>query len=58
MTTKNTHGGARPGSGPKPLPPGTRMENISLKMHRAQIEKLHRLGGASWVRTRIDKAKE
>lgn len=58
MTPKNKHGGARPGSGPKPLPPGARMVNISIKAHPEQIAKLYRLGGAAWIRARIDKAKE
>lgn len=31
---------------------------VSLRMTKAQREKLERLGGAKWVRDRIDKAKE
>lgn len=31
---------------------------VSLRMTPAQREKLERLGGAKWVRDRIDRAKE
>lgn len=34
------------------------MVPVTLKMRPAQREKLQRLGGATWVRDRIDKAKD
>jgi hypothetical protein len=34
------------------------MTPVTIKMKPAQKEKLERLGGAPWVRDRIDKAKE
>jgi hypothetical protein len=51
------HGGARPGSGRKPLFDGEALEPVSIKMSRGQREKLKQLGGAPWVREKIDKAK-
>ena len=51
-------GGAGRGQGRKPLVVGEAMVNVSLKMGEAQRDKLKRLGGASWVRQNIDKAKE
>jgi hypothetical protein len=43
---------------PKPKPEGEVMEPVSIYMKPAQRERLQRLGGAPWVRDRIDKAKE
>lgn len=54
---KPVHGGARPGSGRKPLPEGEVMVPVMIKMKPAQKEKLAVLGGAPWIRDRIDKAK-
>ncbi|HUD34591.1 MAG TPA: LexA family transcriptional regulator, partial [Variovorax sp.] len=51
-------GGARSGSGRKPLQAGVATVPVMVKMTELQKEKLQRLGGASWVRARIDKAKE
>jgi hypothetical protein len=51
-------GGAGRGQGRKPLPEGEAMLPVTLKMKPAQRDKLARLGGAPWVRDRIDKAKE
>jgi hypothetical protein len=34
------------------------MTPVTIKMSEPQKEKLARLGGAPWVRDRIDKAKE
>jgi hypothetical protein len=58
MEAKKTHGGARPGGGRKPLQPGAVTVPVMVKMTEPQKEKLKRLGGAPWVRDRIDKAKE
>lgn len=51
-------GGAGRGQGRKPLLDGEAMQPVSIKMSEQQREKLQRLGGAPWVRTRIDKARE
>lgn len=37
---------------------GEETVTVSLRMTPAQREKLGRLGGAGWVRDRIDRAKE
>lgn len=37
---------------------GEETVTVSLRMTPAQREKLERLGGAKWVRERIDRAKE
>ena len=58
MQSETKRGGPRPGSGRKPLPEGEVMIPVMVKMKPAQKEKLQRLGGAPWVRDRIDKAKE
>jgi hypothetical protein len=44
--------------GRPPLPEGEVMVPVMVKMKPAQKEKLQRLGGAPWMRERIDKAKE
>ena len=54
----NTWGGARAGGGRKRLPAGETMVPVTLKLKPAQRDKLQRLGGAPWVREKIDKAKE
>jgi hypothetical protein len=51
-------GGPGRGQGRKPKPEGEIMVPVNIKMLPAQREKLQRLGGAPWVRDRIDKAKE
>ncbi|RYF61684.1 MAG: hypothetical protein EOO27_00995 [Comamonadaceae bacterium] len=56
--TKSKTGGPRPGSGRKPLAEGQKTVPVMVKMTEPQREKLQRLGGAPWVRERIDKAKE
>lgn len=57
MKKKGTVGGAGRGQGRKPLPEGEAMIPVTLKMKPAQREKLASLGGAPWVRQKIDKAK-
>ena len=58
MATKlEGRGGAGRGQGRKPLAE-TVMIPVALRMTQEQREKLARLGGANWVRQRIDKAKE
>jgi len=59
MSTKpKGQGGAGRGQGRKPLPDGEATVPVMLRMKPAQKEKLARLGGAPWVREKIDKAKE
>lgn len=54
---KPTHGGAGRGQGRKPLE-GVAMVGVSIKVTPQQRDKLRRIGGAAWVRERIDEAKE
>lgn len=51
-------GGPNRGQGRPPVKAGEETITISLRMTPAQREKLDRLGGAGWVRDRIDRAKE
>ncbi len=51
-------GGPGRGQGRKALPEGEAMVTTTVKLKSAQREKLTRLGGAPWVRDRIDKARE
>lgn len=55
MTPK---GGAGRGQGRKPLSPAEPTLIRSLRMPASLWAKLERLGGAAWVRARIEKAKE
>jgi len=50
-------GGPGRGQGRKPVAEGEQTVTVSLRMTEAQREKLQRLGGAEWVRQKIDKAK-
>ena len=59
METKPTgRGGAGRGQGRKPKPEGEAMIPVTLKVLPSQKEKLARLGGAPWVRKKIDDEKE
>lgn len=51
-------GGPGRGQGRKPKPEGEAMVPVTVKMLLAQKDKLARLGGAPWVRKKIDDAKE
>jgi len=51
-------GGAREGSGRKPLSEGEATVPVVTRMTEAQRDKLKRLGGAQWVRKKIDQARE
>lgn len=53
-----TRGGVGRGQGRPPVKVGEETVTVSLRMTKAQREKLERLGGAKWVRDRIDRAKE
>lgn len=55
---KSSRGGAGRGQGRPPVKAGEETVTVSLRMTPAQREKLERLGGAKWVRDRIDRAKE
>ena len=46
------------GQGRPPVKVGEETQTVSLRMTPAQREKLARLGGAKWVRDRIDRAKD
>ena len=56
--TKAARGGAGRGQGRKPLKEGVATVGMTIKMTAEQREKLDRLGGAPWVRKKIDQAKE
>ncbi len=51
-------GGPGRGQGRKQVKHGEETVTVSLRVTASQREKLARLGGAEWVRDRIDKAKE
>jgi hypothetical protein len=51
-------GGPGRGQGRKPLDADGATVVFPVKMTAPQRDKLKRLGGASWVRERIDKAKD
>ena len=55
MTKKR--GGAGRDQGRKPIKEGQDTVTVSLRMTEPQRDKLALLGGAEWVRQRIDKAK-
>ena len=57
MTSKENRGGPGRGQGRKPVAEGQQTVTVSLRMTEAQRDKLALLGGAEWVRQRIDKAK-
>ena len=50
-------GGPGRGQGRKPIKEGQDTVTVSLRMTAEQRDKLALLGGAEWVRQRIDKAK-
>lgn len=58
MTDKEQRGGAGRGQGRKPVKRGEETVTVSLRMTPEQRAKLARIGGAEWVRTKIDKARE
>ena len=55
---KSNRGGPGRGQGRPPVKAGEETLTVSMRMTPAQREKLARLGGAKWVRDRIDRAKE
>ncbi len=55
--TKDPRGGRRPGAGRPEVKPGQETVVVSIRMGIDQRAKLEQLGGAQWVRDRIDRAK-
>ena len=56
--SETKRGGPGRGQGRKPVKQGEETVTLSLRVTTAQREKLARLGGAEWVRGKIDRAKE
>ena len=56
--TKPKRGGAGKGQGRKPLQAGQETVTVTIRMTPPQKDKLARLGGPQWVRSKIDKARE
>ena len=55
---KSNRGGSGRGQGRNSVKQGEETVTLSLRVTVAQREKLARLGGAEWVRQKIDRAKE
>lgn len=51
-------GGPGRGQGRKPIKEGEATVMFTMRLTAPQREKLNRLGGAAWLRDRIDKARE
>ena len=58
VTKKQGWGGRRAGSGRKPGPYAGTSKVTTIVLTAALIEKLHKLGGSSWVREQIIKSKD
>jgi len=58
VSEQKQRGGPGRGQGRKPVAEGEPTVTVSMRMTAAQRDKLARLGGATWVRQRIDKARE
>jgi CxxC motif-containing protein (DUF1111 family) len=57
-TSKQTPNATPRGRGRKPLQEGVDTVPMMIRLTRPQREKVERLGGAAWVRKKIDMAKE
>lgn len=57
MSGINKRGGAREGAGRKPTPEADALRVGSIRLTQAQWDKLARLGGSSWLREKINKAR-
>lgn len=57
LAMTNKHGGPGRGQGRKPLADGEQTVMFALRMTVSQRKKLAQLGGAEWLRSKIDKAK-
>lgn len=58
LATLKQRGGPGRGQGRKPVKKGEKTVTVSLRMTGAQRDKLGQLGGAEWVRDRIDEAEQ
>jgi hypothetical protein len=58
VINQEKRGGPGRGQGRKPVKQGEETVTVSLRITPEQRAKLARLGGAEWVRTKIDKARE
>lgn len=58
MTQAAKRGGPGRGQGRKPIKAGQDTVTVSLRLTVGQRDKLALLGGAEWVRQRIDKANQ
>lgn len=58
IVTENKRGGPGRGQGRKPVKQGEETVTVSLRVTVAQRAKLAMLGGAKWVRGKIDSATE
>jgi len=58
VVTETKRGGPGRGQGRKPVQVGQETVTVSLRMTPAQRLKLAQLGGAAWVRDRIDGASD
>ena len=56
--SEEKRGGPGRGQGRKPVEQGEEKGTVSLRVTPEQRAKLARLGGAEWLRTKIDKARE
>ena len=56
--SKDNRGGPGRGQGRKPIKEDQDTVTVSLRLTVGQRDKLARLGGAEWVRQKIDRAKE
>ena len=56
--SEEKRGGPGRGQGRKPVKQGEETVTVSLRMTPEKRAKLARLGGAEWVRQKIDRAKE
>ena len=57
-SNKKSHGGPGRGQGRKPVNDGEPMVVVPMRMTPSQRAKMHRLGGAAWLRDTIDAAPE
>lgn len=58
MSEEKKRGGPGRGQGRKPVKAGEETVTVSLRMTKGQRDKLARLGGAEWVRGKIDRARD
>jgi len=54
---KSTHGGAREGSGRKPLRAGVQTIVVTIRATPEQRDKFNALGGPEWFRRAVERAK-